>query len=110
MRCNTNLYTWNTPVIAKARLVTAQEIGHVGCQMGDGCPVWAYNYLKGCINKGCTVNGKLESAYWLSNALDATNAFRIYMNGHVVYGPKKETMVGIRPVIELSKTRLEKRE
>ena len=97
---------------AKARLITAQEAGTLGCKMGTNgsCPKWMINYLNdGHTNSGAkfydTANTAGNYGYWTSSALaaNAAGALGVYYYGYVSHPYTTGTNFGARAVVVINK-------
>ena len=102
----TNKYTLEERT-AKARMITAQEAGSVGCKWqthGVG-PVWMRNFLSGSASNGGTSAGTVNG-YWMMSAHYAYNgsAIKIISSGSIDYNNNTtDTSFGARAVVVIDK-------
>ena len=125
-KCNYDTYTSETidanlgglaRTAKKARLITANEAGEMGCQIwvDASCPKWMFNYLNYHANGNATFYPVNESgsatdlagnyAYWTSSARsdNTTDALLVHRIGQVDIDDTTSTGYGARPVIVINK-------
>ncbi len=104
--CTTNTYTLGER-IAKARLISVQEVHALGCTKDlQSCPVWMYNYLNNSTGYGGTVDqtgdiyGK-NWGYWTMNAYssNSSNVWYVSYHGIVITITTSNTRTSGRAVI-----------
>ncbi len=103
--CTVNTYTLPERT-AKARMITAQEAGSLGCGYGteQTCPAWMNNYLANAIGYGGTETGR-DYGYWTISATSSVtdHAVNIYYDGRVRNNLVTNTFNGARAVVEINK-------
>ncbi len=107
VHCNKISYNWPEKT-AKARIITAQEASNVGCLEQNGsCPIWMYNYSKQCSAHGCTNEepATQENYATMSSAAVTDWAWLIYSQGRLARNNIHNLLRGVRPVIELDKSK-----
>ncbi len=108
VHCNKISYSWE-PKTAKARVITAQEASNVGClEEQQSCPIWMYNYSNRCHSKGCPneESATQENYATMSSAAVTDWAWLIYSEGRLARNNIHNLLRGVRPVIELDKSKL----
>lgn len=110
LTCTTNTYTLSSRK-AKARIITAQEIGYLGCTSNSqSCPAWLNNYLYKSSSYGGTVSqtgGDYGSnyGYWIVSAYfsGTTRAMIVYYTGRAGTDDTTNSVYGARAVVEIDK-------
>lgn len=103
--CTVNTYTLPERT-GKARMITAQETGKLGCQYGvnQTCPIWMYNYLYDATKYGGT-NSATDYGYWTMSARssNSTHAMSVYYYGYLGSNAINVLLRGARAVVEINK-------
>lgn len=109
LTCSANIYTLAERV-AKARMITAQEVTNLGCKYGTAksCPIWIYNYLSDSVANGGTNDdkeGAANQAYWITSASSTSTlaAFSINQLGAINDHTISDATYGARAVIQINK-------
>jgi len=108
--CTTNTYTLGNRT-GKARMITAQEAGELGCTSSNqSCPAWMNNYLKNSTSYAGTVNetgGEYgnNAGYWTMSSYspNATSAIIVYYYGKMSISSTKSADCGARAVVVIDK-------
>jgi hypothetical protein len=108
--CIGNNYTLDSRT-AKARMITVQEAGTVGCTGTEkSCPIWMYNYLSSSTSSGGTINDSSVSnnnGYWTMSAVyygaNTSGAETIADDGCIDWSATTDTNNGARAVVVVSK-------
>lgn len=109
--CGVNTYTLGSRTV-KARMITAQEAGSLGCKYGEkqSCPNWMNNYLYQATDNGGTVNvtgGDYGNnyGYWTMSSFSPSTVSAMYVcyTGYVSGNPTTSTICGARAVVVINK-------
>ncbi len=107
--CTTNTYTLASRT-GKARMITVQEAGGLGCEYmtSRSCPAWMINYLHESTSFGGTVNvtGEYGSnlGYWTMSAYSSNKSEAMYVRYSGVYEDVVlYTTYGARAVVVIDK-------
>ena len=103
--CAVNTYTLPKRT-SKARMITAQEVGSLGCKYSElqSCPTWIYNYLSNSIGNGGTETGT-DYGYWTMSSTSSVtdHAVNVYYDGRVRNNLVTNTFNGARAVVIVNK-------
>ena len=105
--CTTNTYTLDVRT-AKARMITLQEAGALGCTYSEStCPIWMYNYLveRQGGSMAPNIDTKAGNYYWTMNSFlsNQTYAWFIFFTGSVRYNIIKDATNDVRAVVVVNK-------
>lgn len=128
---NSNISSWNSAVKVTARLISAKELAKIignttwttsdstlnfytntstayQGEAGTNKYAWLFDYTKGCLTKGCSIEDATTNGYWTSDRNPSNNYYAWCVNpsGSLVARSSNEPPLnyGVRPVITVSKS------